>query len=45
MARASATTRVVIDPTVRQATRNSSPTAGFEVWVTNQATWSSKSRV
>ena len=33
------------DPTVRHATRHSSPTADLEVWVTSQATWSSKSLV
>src|SRR5450756_595632 len=44
-ARASSTTRVMIDPTVRHATRSSSPTADFEVWVTSQAIWSSKSLV
>jgi len=33
------------DPTVRHATRNSSTTADLAVWVTNQATWSSKSRL
>jgi len=40
-----ATTRLMSDPTVRHATRNSSTRADLAVWVTNQATWSSKSRL
>ena len=44
-ARPSATTRAMIEPTVRQAMRISSETAVFGVWVTSQAAWSSNSRV
>ena len=33
------------EPTVRQAMRIKSETADFGVWVTSQATWSSKCRV
>ncbi len=40
-----ATTRVMIAPTVRHATRICSTAAAFEVWVASQATWSSKARV
>ena len=43
-ARASATTLVTIDPTVRQATRMSSVTADLEQWVASHDTWSSKAR-
>ena len=39
------TTRSMIDPTVRQATRMNSETVDLAVWVTSQATWSSKSLV
>jgi hypothetical protein len=35
----------MIEPTVRQAMRISSQTVDLAVWVTNQATWSSKNRV
>ncbi len=41
-ASASATTRVMIDPTVRQAIRNRSRTADFEQCVTSHAAVSSK---
>jgi hypothetical protein len=44
-ARASATTRVTIAPTVLQATRISCTTAVLEVCVASQATWSSNARV
>jgi hypothetical protein len=42
-ARPSATTREMIDLTLRQAMRISSHTVDFAVWMTSQATWSSKS--
>jgi hypothetical protein len=35
----------MIEPTVRQAIRISSQTVDLAVWVTSQATWSSKNRV
>src|SRR5664280_2862653 len=35
----------MIEPTVRQAMRISSQTVDLAVWVTSQATWSSKNRV
>jgi hypothetical protein len=35
----------MIEPTVRQAMRINSHTVDLAVWVTNQATWSSKNRV
>src|SRR5436190_24382324 len=41
---ASATTRVMIAPTVRQATRSSCPTADLEVWVASQAAVSSEAK-
>ncbi len=41
-ASASATTRVRIEPTVRQATRSSSLTADFEQWVTSHEQVSSE---
>ena len=41
----SAHTRVMIDPTLRQAMRISSVTALLEVWVASQATCSSKAYV
>jgi hypothetical protein len=41
-ASASATTRVTIEPTVRQAIRSSSRTADFEQWVTSHEQVSSK---
>ena len=44
VARASATTRAVAEPTVRHATRNNPETANCDAWVTDQATWPPKSR-
>src|SRR5215218_2866581 len=45
LASASATTRVMMRPTVAQATPSSSPTACLEVWTASQAAVSSKARV
>ena len=45
LASASATTRVMMRPTVAQATRSSSPTACLEVWTASQAAVSSNARV
>jgi hypothetical protein len=45
VASTSAQTRVMIDPTVRQAIRISSVTVAFEDWVASHATVSSKAWV